>query len=183
MKYTEKVMNTVNGAVAKFGAVSTKTEDVEKQYLENRITGSVYSEKKEELRREREAVYFDALQQIEATKAAYSSAVERATELSGSMLHEDAALLTTPGLTLTAHQFTALVERHKENPLMVQILKDYSNSHKGLYADFIPGADEKISGFSSFCDAATNCLRSPDSMSAAFFLDGKYTPNYCTEEE
>ena len=56
MKYTEKVMNTVNGAVAKFGAVSTKAEDVEKQYRENRITGRVYSEKKDELRREREAV-------------------------------------------------------------------------------------------------------------------------------
>ena len=127
MKYTEKVMDTVKDAVVKFGAVSEKAADVEKQYLENRITGSVYSEKKDELRREREAVYFDALQQIEETKAAYSSAVERATELSGSMLHEDAALLTTPGLTLTAHQFTALVERHKENPLMVQILKDYTN--------------------------------------------------------
>lgn len=183
MKFTEKVMGIVNSTLSAYGPIDQQKAEVEKLYAAGRLTGSVYAEKMQDIRREQDAIRTEALRQIAATKSAYNDAVMHGTELHGSMLHEDAALLTTPGLTLTPHQFTALVEKHLENPAMTQILKDYSNRHEGLYADFIPGPDERLSGFDGFCNAATNCLRDPSTLSAALFQDGKYTPVYCSESE
>lgn len=183
MRYTDKIMNIVTAALAKYGPINEEISELERQYQQNRITGSVFREKKDALERQREAIRMTAYQEIEGVRPAYHEYVMKATEVSGAMLHEDAKLLTLDGLTLTPRQFTALVEKHKDNVLMTSLLKDYANAHEGLYADYIPGPDEKIRGFDGYADAANNTLRSPTSLQAAFFLDGKYTPAYCTEEE
>lgn len=183
MKFTEKVSNLVNLTLSSYGSINEKKAEAEKLYEMSSITGDVYAKKMQALRQAHDEIYHDALRQIETAKTAYVNSVMQGTELSGDMIGSDAALLTTPGLTLTPYQFSALVDKHLENPAMTQLLKDYSNRHEGMYADFIPGADEKISGFCGFCDAAINCLRDPSTSSAAMFLDGKYTPNYCSESE
>lgn len=183
MKFTEKVSNLVNLTLSSYSSINEKKAEAEKLYEMSSITGDVYAKKMQALRQLHDEIYHDALRQIETAKTAYVNSVMQGTELSGDMIGSDAALLTTPGLTLTPYQFSALVDKHLENPAMTQLLKDYSNRHEGMYADFIPGADEKISGFCGFCDAAINCLRDPSTLSAAMFLDGKYTPNYCSESE
>ena len=178
MKFTEKVSNLVNLTLSSYSSINEKKAEAEKLYEMSSITGDVYAKKMQALRQSHDEIYHDALRQIETAKTAYVNSVMQGTELSGDMIGSDAALLT-----LTPYQFSALVDKHLENPAMTQLLKDYSNRHEGMYADFIPGADEKISGFCGFCDAAINCLRDPSTLSAAMFLDGKYTPNYCSESE
>ena len=157
MKFTEKVSNLVNLTLSSYSSINEKKAEAEKLYEMSSITGDVYAKKMQALRQSHDEIYHDALRQIETAKTAYVNSVMQGTELSGDMIGSDAALLTTPGLTLTPYQFSALVDKHLENPAMTQLLKDYSNRHEGMYADFIPGADEKISGFCGFCDAAINC--------------------------
>ena len=43
--------------------------------------------------------------------------------------------------------------------------------------------EAKINAFDSFVGSAMSTLRTPDSLSAAMFQDGKYTPAVCTESE
>ena len=99
------------------------------------------------------------------------------------MLHEDAQLLQLKSLDLTPRQFSALVEKHKDNPLMTSLLKGYADTREGLYADYLPGPEEKVNEFNGYADAANNALRSPASMQAALFADGRYTPAACTESD
>ena len=86
-------------------------------------------------------------------------------------------------MKMTAHQFEMMVEKHKDNPLMAQLLQEYSNKHEGLYAGFLPTVDGKAAAFDDYVSAAMNTLRTPDSISAAMFQDGKYAPQFCTESE
>lgn len=183
MKFTEKVSNLVNLTLSSYSSINEKKAEAEKLYEMSSITGDVYAKKMQALRQSHDEIYHDALRQIETAKTAYVNSVMQGTELSGDMIGSDAALLTTPGLTLTPYQFSALVDKHLENPAMTQLLKDYSNRHEGMYADFIPGADEKISGFCGFCDAAINCLREPVYIVRSNVSRWKYTPNYCSESE
>lgn len=144
MKFTEKVSNLVNLTLSSYSSINEKKAEAEKLYEMSSITGDVYAKKMQALRQSHDEIYHDALRQIETAKTAYVNSVMQGTELSGDMIGSDAALLTTPGLTLTPYQFSALVDKHLENPAMTQLLKDYSNRHEGMYADFIPGADEKF---------------------------------------
>ena len=117
-----------------------------------------------------------AWESLAAINQEYRETVEKSSEVDASMLHEDAKILEIPGIELTERQFTALVEKHKENPLMMQALTGYQKSHPGLYADHLPSPENRIADFSEYVDAAVRTVNDPGSMQAAFFLDGHYVP-------
>jgi hypothetical protein len=182
MKYTEKVMNIVRNALSQMGQLSGQIEDLNNRFKAEEICGKDYQAQKEELERQKETVRMAATQQLQSVGTAYREAVKRGAELDGGMLHEDAKLLQLD-MKMTPHQFEALVEKHKDNPLMAQLLQEYSEKHEGLYAGFLPTDDVKINAFDGFVNAAQNTIRTPDSFSSAMFQDGKYTPAICTESE
>ena len=104
------------------------------------------------------------------------------TEISGAMLQDDAKLLQMD-LNMTPHQFEVLVEKHQGNPLMTQLLREYSNKHEGLYANFAPTGEDKISAFNDFVGRALNAVREPELLASAMFLDGHGVPQICPEGE
>ena len=182
MKYTEKVMNIVRSALSEMERIAGQVEDLNNRFKAEEICGKDYQAQKEELERQKETVRMTAIQQLQEVANAYRTAVERGAELDGGMLHEDAKLLQLD-MKMTPHQFEALVEKHKDNPLMAQLLQAYSEKHEGLYAGFLPTDDAKINAFDGFVSSAQNTIRTPDSFSSAMFQDGKYTPTICTESE
>ena len=182
MKYTEKVMDIVKRTVASMEQITGQLQELETEYKAERISGVEYQEKRAELQKQRDMARLDATQKLQDIGKAYRAAVEQGTEIDGTMLHEDAKLLQLD-MKMTAHQFETLVEKHKDNPLMAQLLQEYSNKHEGLYAGWLPTIEGKINAFESFIGSAANAMRTPDSMQAAFFMDGKYIPEICTESE
>ncbi len=182
MKYTEKVMNIVKGALSRMEQISGLIEDLTGRFKAEQISGVDYAAQKNELEKQLDTTWLEANQQLQDTGKAYREAVEQGAEIDSTMLHDDAKLLQLD-MKMTAHQFEALVEKHKDNPLMAQILQEYSDRHEGLYAGFLPTVEAKINAFDGFVGAAQNTIRTPDSLSAAMFQDGKYTPQICTESE
>lgn len=182
MQYTEKVMNIVKDTLSEVGKISGELQQLTARYKAEEIDGQNYRAQKAELDQRISAVRMDAMKVLQDTGAAYRAKVEKAAEIDGSMLHEDAKLLQLD-MKMSAHQFETLVEKHKGNPLMAQLLQEYSSKHEGLYAGFIPTADAKATAFDQFISSAQNTIRTPDNLPAAMFQEGRYTPAYCTESE
>lgn len=182
MKYTDRVMNIVKDALSRMEQITVRIKELDRRFKAEEISGMDYQAQKAELEKQQEANRLDAAQKLQETGKAYRETVEQGAEIDSTMLHDDAKLLQLD-MKMTAHQFEALVEKHKDNPLMAQLLQEYSDKHEGLYAGFLPTVEAKINAFDSFVGSAQNTLRTPDSLSAAMFQDGKYTPQFCTESE
>ena len=84
---------------------------------------------------------------------------------------------------MTPQQFEALAIKHKGNYMMQQLLREYSEKHKGLYAELEASPKQKTEEFESFIASATSAVLAPDTLQAAMFATGKHTPAACTEEE
>ncbi len=182
MKYTEKVMNIVKGALSRMEQITGQIEELSRRFKAKDISGMDYQTQKAELEKQLNTARYEANQKLQETGKAYREAVEQGAEIDSTMLHDDSKLLQLD-MKMTAHQFEALVEKHKDNPLMAQLLQEYSDKHEGLYAGYLPTVGAKINAFDSFVGSAQNTLRTPDSISAAMFQEGKYTPQLCTESE
>ena len=182
MKYTDRVMNIVNDALSQMEQIAGQIKELDRRFKAEEISGVDYQAQKAELEKQLNAARYEANQQLQDAGKAYRETVEKGAEIDSTMLHEDAKLLQLD-IKMTAHQFETLVEKHKDNPLMVQLLQEYSDKHEGLYAGFLPTVAAKINAFDGFMRSAQSTLRTPDNLQAAFFLDGKYTPAVCTESE
>lgn len=176
-------MQIVNATLDQYSGIDTQLQQLRDKKNMEQITGRYYSEQAQQLENKRNALRMDAMQQIQATRTAYQTAAEQAALVDGSMLHEDAKLLSLDGLTLTPSQFDALVTKHQNNPLMCQLLKDYSTKHEGLYSTPVHTVEDKTTAFNGFTEAANSVLRNPSTIQRGFFQDGAYTPASCTEAE
>ena len=123
----------------------------------------------------------DAAQKLQETGKAYRKFVEQGNQIDGSMLHDDAKLLQMD-VDFTQHQFDTLVEKHKDNPLMLQLLQEYSTKRDGKYG-LVPSGASKMDAFDRYVGAALDAIRTPDSLKTAFFQEGKCSPQICTESE
>ena len=175
-------MNIVKDALSQMEQIVGQIKELDRRFKAEEISGVDYQSQKAELGNQMEANRLDAAQKLQETGKTYREAVEQGAEIDSTMLHDDAKLLQLD-MKMTAHQFEALVEKHKDNPLMAQLLQEYSNKHEGLFAGFLPTVEAKINAFDSFVGSAQNTLRAPDTISAAMFQEGKYTPQFCTESE
>ena len=182
MKYTEKIMGIVKDSLALIEQIETEREGLKIRHENGEFTDTWFAVKNKELDGKVEALRLEASRLLQETGKAYCAMVEKTTEIDGTMIHDDAKLLQMD-LKMTPHQFEVLVEKHRDNPLMSQLLREYSNKHEGLYASFAPAAGDKIGAFNDFVSAAMDTVRTPDTMSAALFQDGKLVPQACTESE
>lgn len=182
MKYTDHIMNIVNNALSRMEQITGQIKELDIRFKAEEISGVDYQTQKAEMEKQLDANRLDAAQKLQEIGKAYREAVEKGSEIDSTMLHDDAKLLQMD-IKMTAHQFEVLVEKHKDNPLMAQLLQEYSDKHEGLYAGFLPTVKAKINAFDGFVGAAMNTIRTPDSLSAAMFQVGKYTPQFCTESE
>lgn len=181
MKYTEKVMSIVNGAMSQREQIVSQIADLDAKLKAERITAAVYREEKSALEKQLETIRMDAAQKLQDTGKAYREFVEQGNQIDSSMLHDDAKLLQMD-VDFTQHQFDTLVEKHKDNPLMLQLLQEYSTKRDGKYG-LVPSGASKMDAFDGFVGAALDAIRTPDSLKTAFFQEGKYTPQICTESE
>lgn len=182
MKYTDIAINAVKSAIERQKHLKAQEKALKAEYQAGNITAREFRKKQEEIKQQLQAVNIETLQKLNEIETAYKQAVHKAAELEGGKIHEDAKLLQLD-IKMTPQQFEALAAKHQNNPLMLQLLREYSNKHEGLYADMVPSPTAKTEEFAGFIRSAVNAVRTPDGLQAAMFVEGKYTPQFCTESE
>lgn len=175
MNYGKKVMEIVEAHVANMEDLDTQGRKLEQQFRAELITGKVYNERLKEIEDKRAAALTDAQQKIRELHQQHDAAVDRWNALDGGKLHPDAELLKLD-LPMNHTQYQQLVDKHKDNSLMLSLLAAYADRHQEepLFAD--RPADEKArkAAFADYCERAVGTCREHNSLQAAFFLDGKY---------
>lgn len=182
MKYTDIAINAVKSAIERQKHLKAQEKVLKAEYQAENITAKEFRKQQEEIRRQLQSSNAEAQKKLNEIEKAYIQVVHKAAELDGSKIHEDAKLLQLD-LKMTPQQFEALVTKHRENPLMQQLLREYSDKHDGLYADMVPSPTAKAEEFAGFIRTAVNAVRTPDCLQAAMFVEGRYTPQCCTESE
>lgn len=178
MNYKTKIIEVINAAHATLDELTTQEQKLNEEFRTERISGVVYRERNGELCRQRDAARLEAIAAIGKVQADHAAAVTRWNRVDGSMLHDDAKLLELP-MQLEPEQFSAIVEKHKNNPLMVKLMKQYADKNEGVYADFLPAAETRLSEFGDFCNIARTAATDPSSFHAALLADGKGIPDSC----
>lgn len=176
MNHIEEVMNTVKKALGEYEKIDAELKQARAKLQAEEIGTKACADLESALNAARSEIRAKAWKSLSDINTEYRETVEKSSEVDASMLHEDAKILEIPGLELTQRQFTALVEKHKGNPLMMQAMSGYQKKHPGLYADHLPSPENRIADFNSYVGAAVNAVNNPTGMQAAFFLDGHYTP-------
>ena len=76
---------------------------------------------------------------------------------------------------MTAQQYQHLCDKHRENSTMLGLLADFADRHAdlGLTADRPIDAKTRLTNFDTFCAAASRAVKSPNTLQAALFLDGR----------
>lgn len=173
--YGKKVHDIVNAALEVIGGVDAERKELDQKMKDGCITQKHYGETVAELQQRKGRAVCDANLEVEKIRREHEAAVTAWDALDGSKIdHDDAELLRLCD-RMTAPQFQALCDRHRENSVMLKLLADYADRHAdlGLTANRPVDAKTRLTNFDVFCAAASRAVKSPDTISAALFLDGR----------
>lgn len=177
MNYGKAVMAAVEAHISSMEGIDAQEREVEKELKEERITGRVAMERRKVLEDKRAALHLEAIEKINDLHRQHDEAVDKWNALDGSKLHADAEILKMD-LPMNQTQYQQLVDKHRDNSLMLSLLAAYADRHpdEPLFAD--RPADEKIrkAEFADYCERAAGVCTNWNSLAAAMFLDGKSIP-------
>lgn len=183
MNYKNKVYDTVTAYMKNLDELDGLEKELATQERAETISRIHAAERREEWEQQRKAAYENTLQEIEHIRRSHSEAVDEWNRLDGSKLDKDAEILKLD-VPMTQVQYQQLCDKHRDNSLMLSLLCDYADRHQSeaLYADRPSDARQRKADFDDLCVRAANTCRNPQSLSAAFFLDGKSVPESCSYE-
>lgn len=173
--YGRKVHEIVDAALEVIGGADAERKQLDQKMKDGIIAQKCYGETVAELQRRRDRAVIDANLAIEETRREHEAAVDAWNVLDGSKIdHDDAELLRLCD-RMTSQQYQALCDKHRENATMSKLLADYSDRHAdlGLTADRPIDAKTRLTNFDTFCAAASRAVKSPNTLQAALFLDGR----------
>ena len=175
ISYGKRVHDVVNAALEVIGGVNAERKDLDQKMNDGIITQKHYGETVAELQRRKDRAVIDANLAIEGVRREHEAAVNAWNVLDGSKIdHDDAELLRLCD-TMTSEQYQALCDKHRENATMAKLLADFAERHAdlGLTADRPIDAKTRLTNFNTFCAAASRAVKSPNTLQAALFLDGR----------
>ena len=184
INYGKRVHEIVDAALAVVNGADAERKLLDQKMRDGCISQKFYAETVEELQRRRDRAVCDANTEVEKIRREHEAAVTAWDALDGSKIdHDDAELLRLCD-RMTAPQFQALCDKHRENSVMLKLLADYADRHAdlGLVADRPIDAKTRLSNFNAFAATASRTVKSPNTLSAALFLDGRADApgvNYC----
>ena len=182
--YGEKVHKIVGAALEVIGGADAERKQLDQKMKDGIITQKRYGETVAELQRRKDRAVIDANVKIEEIRREHEAAVNAWDALDGSKIDEGDAKLLQLCDRMSAQQFQQLCDKHRENSVMLKLLADYAERHAdlGLTADRPADAKTRLTNFNTFCATASRAVKSPDTLSAALFLDGRADAvgvNYC----
>lgn len=173
--YGRKVHEIVDAALEVIGGVDAARKELDQKMKDGIITQKHYGETVAELQRRKDRAVVDANIAVEGIRREHEAAVNAWNVLDGSKIdHDDAELLRLCD-RMTSQQYQALCDKHRENATMAKLLADYADRHAdlGLTADRPIDAKTRLTNFDTFCAAASRAVKSPNTLQAALFLDGR----------
>lgn len=173
--YGRKVHEIVDAALEVIGGVDAERKQLDQKMKDGIITQKHYGETVAELQRRKDRAVVDANIAVEGIRREHEAAVNAWNVLDGSKIdHDDAELLRLCD-RMTSQQYQALCDKHRENATMAKLLADYADRHAdlGLTADRPIDAKTRLTNFDTFCAAASRAVKSPNTLQAALFLDGR----------
>lgn len=175
MKFTDAALAVVEKLVETSDRLDAEERELSEQYKRERITGKFFDEQRGEIGRRRDRARLAAQTELADLRRRYGDAAREADRLSGGQLHEDAKLLELDALTLSVDQYAALVDRHRNNPLMAQLLRQYASRRPDFGYDVFnlpPDAARRIELFEQFIDNCATAARDVRGLHVALLLDG-----------
>lgn len=173
--YGKKVHAVVDAALEIIGGADAERKSLDQKTKDGIITQKRYEETVAELQRRKDRATIDANLEVEKIRREHEAAVNAWNVLDGSKIdHDDAELLRLCD-RMTSQQYQALCDKHRENATMAKLLADYADRHAdlGLTADRPIDAKTRLTNFNTFCAAASRAVKSPNTLQAALFLDGR----------
>lgn len=173
--YGRKVHEIVDAALEVIGGVDAERKQLDQKMKDGIITQKRYGETVAELQRRKDRAVVDANIAVEGIRREHEAAVNAWDTLDGSKIdHDDAELLRLCD-RMTSQQYQALCDKHRENATMAKLLADYADRHAdlGLTADRPIDAKTRLTNFNTFCATASRAVKSPNTLQAALFLDGR----------
>lgn len=173
--YGKKVHEIVNAALEVIGGADAERKQLDQKMKDGIITQKRYGETVAELQRRKDRATIDANLEVEKIRREHEAAVNAWNVLDGSKIdHDDAELLRLCD-RMTSQQYQALCDKHRENATMSKLLADFADRHAdlGLTADRPIDAKMRLTNFNTFCAAASRAVKSPNTLQAALFLDGR----------
>lgn len=173
--YGKKVHAVVDAALEVIGGADAERKSLDQKMENGTITQKHYGETAAELQRRRDRAVVDANLAIEEIRQQHAKAVSDWDTLDGSKIDRDDVELLRLCDRMSAPQFQALCTKHRENATMLGLLADFAERHAdlGLSADRPIDAKTRLTNFDTFCAAASRAVKSPNTLQAALFLDGR----------
>ncbi len=175
ISYGKRVHDVVNAALEVIGGVDAERKSLDQKMKDGIITQKRYGETVAELQRRKDRAVVDANIEVEKIRREHEAAVTAWDALDGSKIDEGDAKLLQLCDKMTVQQFQQLCTKHRENSVMLKLLADYAERHSGLglTADRPIDAKTRLTNFDTFCAAASRAVKSPNTLQAALFLDGR----------
>ncbi len=171
------VMTAVEAHISSMEGIDAQERKVNEELKRELITGRVAMERRKVLEDKRAALHLEAIEKINDLHRRHDEAVDKWNALDGSKLHADAEILKMD-LPMNQTQYQQLVDKHRDNSLMLSLLTAYADRHpdEPLFAD--RPADEKIrkAEFADYCERAAGVCTNWNSLAAAMFLSGNSIP-------
>ena len=173
--YGKKVHNIADAALEVIDGVDAERKELDQKMKDGIITQKHYGETVAELQRRKDRAVIDANIAIEEIRQQHAKAVSDWDTLDGGKLDEADAKLLQLCDKMTSEQYQQLCTKHRENATMLKLLADFAERHSdlGLTADRPIDAKTRLTNFNTFCAAASRAVKSPNSLQAALFLDGR----------
>lgn len=175
INYGKRVHEIVDAALAVVNGADAERKLLDQKMRDGCISQKFYAETVEELQRRRDRAVCDANTEVEKIRREHEAAVTAWDTLDGSKIdHDDAELLRLCD-RMNPQQYQALCDKHCENATMSKLLADFAERHSdlGLTADRPIDAKTRLTNFNTFCAAASRAVKSPNTLQAALFLDGR----------
>ena len=175
-EFVKKIYTLVEETLEKLKTINDEIKEVKSDYAKKRITAEVRAEKISELNQQIPVIRAEYTGAANEIKKQFEEAVAKFFVVDGSKVHEDAKIFDYD-VNLTEEQLQDLVNKHRDNSFMLQLIRTYAEKHK-LYPDMPKGEKAYRDGFEQFMRHASYTVYNGDSLTAAFFLDGHYDPHF-----
>ena len=175
-EFVKRINTLVEETLEKLNGIEQEKREARNDFNKKRLTAEVLQEKLAELNQQIPTIRAEYTGAANVIKAEFSDAVTKFFALDGSKVHEDAKIFDYD-VTLTEEQLQNLVEKHKENSFMLQLIRKYAENHNILIV--MPmGEKEYRDKFEEFLRHASYTVFNPDALTSGFFLGGHYDPGF-----
>ena len=175
MGFITRVMDMVKQSIEIQLACDREIARINKLIHEERISGTEAENKKIEQKTIRDNNRVQTKQALAEIEVEFHNKVDSDNQLFGSMVNGDEKILDG-SIKLDENQLSALVEKNRQNPYIVERVRKYCNEHH-IFIDLPMSPLMRKNCFSDFIRSAQYAVYSPESMQAAMFLEGKAIPH------